>query len=271
MKLTRTISPIVILLSVFGWSNFTQRQLMLKQACLGEVGKIIQDSLSSPLLKLPMEYRVYTPPCYEETQERRYPVLYLIHGQNYNDDQWDRLGADETADRLIADGEIPPFIIVMPRDRNWNQPTDDPFGDVVLNELVPWIDSHYRTLNNSKYRAVGGLSRGAGWAIHLGLFNPDKFGAIGGHSPPVFWSDTSKIRTLLQNIPAASIPRIYLDIGNKDRPAILASATWFENLLTLLGIPHEWHLYTGYHEEAYWQKNLPRYLQWYSSDWWGTN
>jgi enterochelin esterase-like enzyme len=207
------------------------------------------------------------PPCYDQQTERRYAVLYLVHGQNYNNDQWDRLGADEAADALIASGEIPPFIMVLPRDRSWAQPTEDKFGQVVVEQLVPYIDAHYRTLPERAYRAVGGLSRGAAWAVHLGLSHWELFGAIGAHSLPVFWSDTRRIRSWLEAIPSEALPRIYLDIGEKDRPSILDSAMWFEKLLTEKGIPHEWHLFPGYHEEAYWQAHVKDYLRWYAEGW----
>jgi enterochelin esterase-like enzyme len=214
-----------------------------------------------------MEYAVYLPPCYDQEDSRRYPVLYLIHGQNFNHDQWDRLGVDETANELVGTGELPPFLIVLPRDRVWTQPDEDPFGQVLAERLVPTIDAQYRTRRAREFRAVGGLSRGAGWAVHLGLSSWRLFGAIGGHSLPVFWADTPHIRRWLDEIPARSLPRIYLDIGDKDRPAILESALWFENLLTEKGIPHEWHLYTGYHEEAYWAAHVEEYLRWYAAEW----
>jgi enterochelin esterase-like enzyme len=219
------------------------------------------------LLRLPLEYLVYLPPCYDQQADERYPVLYLIHGQNFNHDQWDRLGADQVADTLIASGDIPPFMIVMPRDRSWAQPTEDHFGQVVADQLVPYIDAHYRTLAERDYRAIGGLSRGASWAVHLGLSRWELFGAIGAHSLPVFWSDTSHIRQWLKAIPVDALPRIYLDVGDKERPSILKSAVWFENLLTEQGIPHEWHTFTGYHEEAYWQAHVVAYLRWYASGW----
>ena len=66
------------------------------------------------MLPLPLSYRIYLPPCYDEMEDARYPVLYLIHGQNFNDDQWDRLGVDESADALIAAEEMSPLLIVMP-------------------------------------------------------------------------------------------------------------------------------------------------------------
>ena len=114
---------------------------------------------------------------------------------------------------------------------------------------------------------MGGLSRGAGWAVHLGLSRWELFGAIGAHSLPIFWADTYHIREWLDGIPSRSLPRIYMDIGEKDRPAILESAMWFEKLLTEKNIPHEWRLNLGYHEEAYWAAHVDEYLRWYAETW----
>lgn len=235
--------------------------------CWREGGHFEHGSLHSDLLKLPMEYSVYLPPCYDQQPDRRYPVLYMIHGMSYNHDQWDRLGADEAADALVAGGEVNPFIIVMPRDRSWDAPEADPFGQVLVDALIPFIDETYRTLPEREYRAVGGLSRGAGWAIHLGLSRWELFGAFGGHSPPVFWSDTRWVRSWLAAIPPESMPRIYLDIGEKDRETIMLSALWFENLLNEEGIPHEWYLFSGRHDEAYWSAHVMDYLRWYAAGW----
>jgi enterochelin esterase-like enzyme len=194
-------------------------------------------------------------------------VLYLIHGQNFNDDQWERLGVVDTADKLIADKEMPPVVIVMPRDRSWSQPPEDMFGQVIADELLPWIDENYRTIPNRDQRAIGGLSRGAGWALHLGFSRWESFASIGMHSLPVFWTDLPHIRNWLNSIPEGSLPRIYMDLGDKDRPQISKSAMWFEELLTEQGIAHEWHLYPGYHEEAYWQDHVEEYLRWYTKNW----
>ncbi|MDD5466718.1 MAG: alpha/beta hydrolase-fold protein [Anaerolineales bacterium] len=236
-------------------------------SCLARGGEIVQGKLETNLLRDPLEFSIYLPPCYAQSGEQRFPSLYLIHGQSYTHDQWDRLGADETADEMIASGAAPPFLIVMPRDRLWEQPTQDPFGEAVVEALIPYIDSHYRTLPERTFRAIGGLSRGAGWAVHLGLTHWELFGAIGGHSLPVFHTDAAHIRQWLDAIPPDSMPRIYLDIGEKDRPNILRSAVWFEAILTEKSIPHEWHLFRGYHEEAYWSAHLEGYLRWYAEGW----
>lgn len=238
-----------------------------RPACLDQGGRIAFGEVRTNQLPLPLSYRIYLPPCYDDMESSRYPVLYLIHGQNYNDDQWDRLGIDETADALIADGEMPPLIIVMPRDRSWSQPTEDNFGLVVAEQLLPYIDQNFRTKTERSYRAIGGLSRGAGWALHLGFSRWEEFGAIGMHSLPVFHTDLPDIRAWLDTIPRQSLPRIYMDLGDRDRPQISKSAIWFEELLTEKRIPHEWHLYPGYHEEAYWQEHVEEYLRWYAQNW----
>lgn len=234
-------------------------------ACLSQGMEMEEGSLRTPLLPLPLSYRVFLPPCYRELPDWRYPVLYLIHGQSYTDDQWDRLGADEKAGELIAAGEISPFILVMPRDRTWTRPSRDMFGQVLVESLIPYVDEHYRTLPDREYRAVGGLSRGASWSVHLGLSRWELFGTIGAHSLPVFWEDTRYIRTWLDSIPREELPRIYMDTGENDY--LIRSTLWFEGLLTEKGIPHEWYLFPGYHEEAYWESHVEKYLRFYTAEW----
>lgn len=245
----------------------TPEKTVTPPSCQETRGRIDKGRLSNEKLKKTIEYRIYLPPCYDQMKGEHYPVIYLIHGQSYTADQWDRLGADETADRLITSGELPPFIIVMPGESGWDQPPTDTFGEDVFNELIPWIDTTYRTIPARQFRVIGGLSRGAAWALHLGLSHWESFGAIGLHSLPVFSTDTKHIKSWIQGIPVEALPRIYLDLGDRDRPEISKSAIWFEELLTQMDIPHEWHLYTGYHEEAYWKAHLEDYLLWYGQDW----
>jgi enterochelin esterase-like enzyme len=235
--------------------------------CWREGGDIERMTLISEQLRLPLDYLVYKPPCYEEEKMRHYPVLYLMHGQSFTAEQWNRIGADEAVDKLVLEGEIQPIMIVMPHDRYGGQPIESNFGKVVVEELIPKIDSEYRTIPNREHRAVGGMSRGAGWAIHFGIAYWDVFGAFGAHSPAVFHSDAQRMRTWLDEIPEHGFPRIYVDIGDKDRPEIMRSAVWFEDLLNEKNIPHEWHLFSGYHSEEYWQSHVEKYILWYSENW----
>jgi len=235
--------------------------------CLDQGGSIQIGQLNVENVPKPLDYRIYLPPCYDEALDQHYPVLYLIHGQNSTDDQWDRIGADEVMDRLVSSGEIPPFLIVMPRDTNWGTAAQDPFDEAVLQGLIPYIDSHYRTLSDRAQRAVGGLSRGAGWAANLGLQYPNLFGSVGLHSLALFWSDVPYVKKWLDKIPPELMPRFYIDAGLNDRPEILESSRWFESLLTQRNIPHDWHLFAGYHDDAYWKSHLEQYLRWYASGW----
>lgn len=235
--------------------------------CWKAGGRYETGSLESTLLPQPLEFRLYLPPCYDDLPEQHYPSLYLIHGQSYNQDQWDRLGVDEAAEAMITSGEIAPLIIVLPHDRSWLQPPDNRFGQALVEELLPFIDENYRTIPERAYRAIGGLSQGAAWAVHLGLSQWRLFGAIGAHSLPVFSSDVRRVRQWLMEIPADQLPRIYLDIGESDRAEILESARWFEQMLTEEDIPHEWHLFPGSHQEAYWASHVEQYLRWYARDW----
>lgn len=235
-------------------------------ACSESVGTLEHLQLSdTPLAPEPLRFFVYTPPCYQTETDRYYPVLYLIHGQSSTEDQWVRLGVPVHMDALIAAGEIPPFLVVMPYDKSSASPARDPFGPAVVNNLIPWIDAHYRTLAIRPYRAIGGLSRGAGWAVHLGLEDWGLFGAIGGHSLAVQYGDGARIPGWLDAIPASSYPRIYLDIGASD--GLFSSAAQFEQLLDARGIPHEWHPFQGTHNEAYWSSHVDDYLRWYGEGW----
>jgi len=236
-------------------------------ACMKAGGSVEVSEFTTILLPNPMVYRIYLPPCYYEEPEQSYPVLYLIHGQTYSDTQWDRLGVPETADRLIAADDVAPFIVVMPRDRVWREPTEDNFGLAVEQSLIPWVDDHYRTIPDRAHRAIGGLSRGGAWAIHLGLSHPELFSAVGAHSGFVFYTDVQPLYLWLHNIPIGLAPRIYMDVANEDRPEIAESATFLEDLLTQYDIPHEWHMFVGEHEEAYWQVHVEDYLRWYTQDW----
>ena len=236
-------------------------------ACMRAGGRVEVYEFTTVLLPNPLIYRIYLPPCYDEEPERAYPVLYLIHGQTYTDTQWDRLGAPERADKLIAAGEAGPFIIVMPRDRVWREPTENNFGLAVEQSLIPWVDEYYRTIPDRAHRAIGGLSRGGAWAVHLGFSHWELFSAVGVHSGFVFQSDVQELYLWLYNIPAGLTPRIYMDLGDDDRPEITKSSAWLEDLLTKFEIPHEYHMFAGEHEEAYWQAHVEDYLRWYSIDW----
>jgi enterochelin esterase-like enzyme len=213
----------------------------------------------------PQEFRIYLPPCYDERTDQRYPVLYLLHGQTYTDDQWIRLGAAEAADRLILSGESTPFLIVFPDDRYWNLPPGPAFGQRLVDQLIPHIDATYRTFPYRDHRAIGGLSRGAGWALRLGLTRWDLFSAIGLHSLAATQKDASNLPAWIADIPVSARPRVFMDIGDNDPEQTMASRV--ESQFNEHGLTHQWHLYSGAHTEEYWSAHVEEYLSWYQEGW----
>ncbi|MBE6935733.1 MAG: hypothetical protein E7458_04435 [Ruminococcaceae bacterium] len=129
---------------------------------------------------------VYTPPCYDENPEERYPVLYLHHGGGENEVGWFWQGkANFILDNLIAEGKCRPFIIVC-NCTDAFAPTDDPdvfrnleYCDVLAKDCVPFIDSKYRTIADRDARAVAGLSYGVVHSFLSAFRYPELFSALG--------------------------------------------------------------------------------------------
>jgi len=209
--------------------------------------------------------RIYLPPCYGQDPDLAYPTLYMMHGATETDQQWDDLGLDEWADTLIFEKEIPPLIIIMPREITWIILPENPFGDHLVTAIIPWIDDHFQTLENRDYRAIGGMSRGGNWAVRLGLLHWGLFGSIGAHSTPLFLGDLNRVPGWVEIIPASQTPRILMDIGEGDNN--LADAEALHESLLDQEISHEWRLYPGLHDEKYWKSHLGEYLKWYSAGW----
>lgn len=234
--------------------------------CTDQAGKIEAREVQIPASDGPFNFRVYTPPCFGQNPAIRYPVLYMIHGQTFSDDQWERIGIGTAADALINTGKAPPFLIVMPEEEDTIADIYvESFGRDVINGLLPWIDAHYPTCAERACRAIGGLSRGGAWALHLGFSNWQLFGAIGLHSTPPFNTDPGLFPTWVRAIPTDEMPRVYMDIGSRDPFLSMASA--FESQLEQYNVPHEWYLFNGTHAEAYWSAHVSEYLEWYTRPW----
>jgi enterochelin esterase-like enzyme len=232
-------------------------------ACISRPGRVESHSLDS--VTPPQEFLIYLPPCYDELARQTYPVLYLLHGQTYTSDQWVRLGAAARADELILAGQAPPFIIVFPDDRYWNLPAGAGFGRRLIDLVIPHVDQTYRSAPDREQRALGGLSRGGGWTLRLGLTRWDLFGALGLHSPVVFSSDAAVVDDWIAAVPGESFPRLWLDIGDRDRE--LGPARLLEESLSYFNIVHQWHQYQGDHSEVYWGQHVAEYLRWYVQGW----
>jgi len=220
----------------------------------------------SKKMNAPLIFDVYFPPCYKNDVQMEYPALYLLHGQTYDQTQWQKLGIQDYADQLIQDRHCIPFLIIMPSEQYPYRPSEgNTFPQAVLEDLLPWVEENLHARPQKSWRAIGGISRGASWAMRLALQNPSVFGAVGGHSLPTFNSDLKQLPDWLEKIPRKQLPRIYIDIGTSD-PEV-SSAINFALVLNHKGIPNQWHLNEGWHNMEYWGQHVKEYLDWYTLNW----
>ena len=139
---------------------------------------------------------VIVPPGYMENWEKKYPVFYLISGTTDTEEVYYKVGrVNYILDNLLAEKKAKEMIIVLP----YGNPTKllstspasaapqtqfggDPFSKDLINDLMPYVESNYRTINNRDHRAIGGFSRGGNQALFNGLSNLDKFSYLCSYS-----------------------------------------------------------------------------------------
>nr|BBH86450.1 enterochelin esterase [Thermosporothrix sp. COM3] len=137
---------------------------------------------------------VYLPPGYDEEPERRYPTIYMLLGLTGQLDMWRnrspfRKHPVELADELFANPDIPPCILVWVdcwTSYGGSQYLDSPavgrYHTYLCDEIVPWIDEHYRTLSAREHRGISGKSSGGYGAFISSVLRPDLWGAFATHS-----------------------------------------------------------------------------------------
>ena len=142
---------------------------------------------------------VWLPPSYDDQPRRRYPVLYVLAGFSgrgrmlLNDNPWSP-SLDDRLDGLVGTGRCGEMIVVMPDCRTrfggsqyLNSGATGRYQDHLLDELVPWVDEHFRTLAAREHRGVAGKSSGGFGALTLGMTRADVFGAVACHSGDLYF------------------------------------------------------------------------------------
>ena len=201
--------------------------------------------------------RVYLPACYDARPDARFPVLYLLHGASADETQWIDVGAASAADSLIGSGTIGPMIIVMP---DGGPSMSDHLVDGLVTNLVAWTDRTYRTIPQRSARAVGGISRGGRIALLAAGTHPERFAAVGGHSPAVNASDATNdiVGGLLDPSMAMEV-----DVGADD--PLRGGVESFSTALAAPGSATEVLTDTGGHDRRYWRQHVSRYLTFYGA------
>jgi enterochelin esterase family protein len=217
---------------------------------------------------------VYTPPNYDEQQERRFPVLYLQHGAGESERAWSEQGkANLILDNLIAAEIAVPMLVVMengytspPGTAAANPTQPDSFSDLVINDLVPFIDGKFRTRADREHRAIAGLSMGGGQAMRTGLGHMDKFAWIGSFSGALRnFNIESSYGGALRDADSANrqLRLLWIGCGTEDR--LIQGARELHDSLTQHKVNHVWFEIPGSHEWQVWRKHLrdfaPRLFQ----------
>lgn len=151
-------------------------------AQFSEMGKVEYKKMPSKLLNVEREYAIYLPPGYDKKTDKKYPVLYLLHGGGGSHTDWAKVGhLQGITNQLIASEDACEMLVVCPEAgkdfMNYFNSSEWRYQDYFFEELIPYIDSSYRTLDDKQNRAIAGLSMGGGATVVYAAAHPDLFAA----------------------------------------------------------------------------------------------
>jgi enterochelin esterase-like enzyme len=233
-------------------------------------GKIDTIFYSSKTVGTERRTLIYTPPGF--SKNKKYPVLYLLHGIGGDATEWLKGGQPQVIlDNLYSEKKVEPMIIVMPNGRAMKD--DRAVGNVfdsvkvqafetfekdLLNDLIPFIEKTYPVYKDRENRAIAGLSMGGGQSLNFGLGNLDKFAWVGGFSP----APNTKDPELLAPDPAAvrkKLKLLWISCGNNDDLIEISQRT--HDYLKANNVPHIYYVEPGAHDFEVWKNDLYLFTQ----------
>jgi enterochelin esterase-like enzyme len=242
-----------------------------------EHGKLERVDYDSKTVGAKRWMQVYTPPGY--SKEKKYPVLYLLHGIGGNErEEWAKGGVPHVVlDNLISDKKIEPMIAVLPNgNANTNKPAPSapgeggrrgfgdltgwgkPFEDDLIKDIIPFIEANYSVKSDRESRALAGLSMGGGQSLNIGLANLGTFAWVGGFSSA---PNTKPPQNLAPDPEKAAkqLRLLYLSCGNKD--GLIRVSQGVHAYLKEKNVPHIWHVDDHAHDFEHWKKGLYNFSQ----------
>lgn len=239
-----------------------------------------------PSPTLGMERRrmtVYTPAGYDDSN-KQYPVLYLLHGAGGDENAWSELGrAVQILDNLIAQGKAEPMIVVMPNGNGaqeavpgeypnsmykpsfTNPKTMEGSFEKAFPDIMNYVESHYRTINDKAHRAIAGLSMGGFHSLYISANYPDLFGYVGLFSAAINRQAKGENTYIYENLEEklakqfSDAPKLYfIGIGNGD--FLFQDNVKYRELLDSHGYKYEYMETDGGHEWRNWRKYLNHLL-----------
>jgi enterochelin esterase-like enzyme len=230
-------------------------------------GKLEMIEYESKTVGTTRKMQVYTPPGY--SKDKKYPVLYLLHGIGGDETEWQRFCHPEILlDNLIADGKVGAMLIVMPNGRA--QKNDRAEGNVfasapafatferdLLDDVIPTIEARYSTHTDRDHRALAGLSMGGGQSLNFGLTHLDAFGWVGGFSSAPNTKPPAELTADVDGLKKLKL--LWLSCGNQDGLINISQKLHAE--LTSKEVPHIWHVASHGHDPAEWKQALFYFVQ----------
>jgi enterochelin esterase-like enzyme len=232
-------------------------------------GKIETVEYDSTTVGAKRKARVYTPPGF--SKEKKYPVLYLLHGIGGDENEWSRGGApDVILDNLYADKKAVPMIVVMPNGRaskdvtarsgfGQQGPAFAAFEKDLLTDLIPFIQKTYPVKTDRESRAIAGLSMGGGQSLNFGLGNLDTFAWVGGFSSA---PNTKRPSDLVKDPTEAAkkLQLLYVACGDRDGLARISEGV--HRMLDEKKVTHVYRVIPGgQHDFKVWKSDLYHFAQ----------
>jgi len=269
--------------------------LAVRPAQAAATGRAECQSVKSKILARSVAYCALLPPSYDAEKTRRYPVLYFLHGLGDNEQMFLHSGGWNLVEDLWEQHQLGEFLIVTPAaGASFYVNSHDGkqrYEDFFLREFMPSIEGRYRIAAARTTRGIAGFSMGGYGALRLAFTHPELFGSVSAHSaalmeklpnisvanaaqnprtrllgdvfgsPPdrAFW-DRNNPLALARTAPIAGL-KIYFDCGSEDGYGFNAGAEVLDSILTSRHIGHEFHIYPGGHDWAYFAEHLPASLE----------
>lgn len=220
------------------------------------------------------DFYVYTPPGYDPTTKKLYPVLYLLHGFSDEASCWTAVGrANVILDNLIAQGKAKPMLIAMPlgygapeillrdgpgsRDPVLRQRNYDKFREALLAEVIPRVEKTYSVSKDRNERAIAGLSMGGAESLYTGLSTIDHFAWIGAFSAGKVADDFNAVFPKLDSSANEKLHLLWIACGTDDR--LIEQNRKFREWLKSKDIRHTDIETPGAHNWPVWRRNLAQF------------
>ncbi len=229
-------------------------------------GAIHLRTYQSAMRKETRQMYVYVPPSYETSPNRRYPVLYLRHGNGGDETGWSALGGERAGiilDNLIAQKKATEMIVVMDRDYPVDEADQYTFlASELLSETIPFVEKLYRLRPGRENRALAGLSMGGRQALNIGLSHLDAFAYVGEFSGGASGLNPQQWPAAIVGNPVSTneqLKLLFLACGTEDSrfDAHNKADAWLKSN----NVRHVYFTTPGGHEPKVWRHALYEFVQ----------